>query len=93
LLYGVPTIDQLVSTARKKGFIHLGITDINGLYGVVEFFKKCKDEGIHPIIGADLRHKNHRLVCLASDRIAYIALSQLITRLHLSPDFSCYIKN
>ncbi|MCK4859938.1 MAG: DNA polymerase III subunit alpha, partial [Candidatus Omnitrophica bacterium] len=67
------------------------------LYGAIEFYKKAKEAGIKPIIGAELyiapegRHfkrpnidkKRWHLVVLAKNKTGYQNLIQLITKAHL----------
>ncbi len=53
LLQAVPKIDALVEAAKKDGQKALALTDINNLYGAIEFYKECKDRGIQPIVGVE----------------------------------------
>ncbi len=51
LLDGASPIDKLVKRAKATGMNALAITDHGNLYGALEFYQKCKSEGINPIIG------------------------------------------
>ncbi len=51
LLDGASPIDKLVKRAKSTGMNALAITDHGNLYGALEFYQKCKSEGINPIIG------------------------------------------
>ncbi|MDL2235470.1 DNA polymerase III subunit alpha [Christensenellaceae bacterium OttesenSCG-928-L17] len=53
LLDGAARMEELVASAKKYGMNALAITDHGGMYGVVEFYKACKDAGIKPIIGME----------------------------------------
>src|SRR5690625_1650960 len=44
-------IDRLIERAKELNFKSLAITDENVLYGVIPFYKACKEAGIKPIIG------------------------------------------
>jgi len=54
LLDGVCSPEELVLTAKKLKMKTLALTDHNGLYGAVEFYRHARDYGIKPIIGAEL---------------------------------------
>ena len=54
LLDGLSRIPQLVSEAKNHGMHSLAITDHGSLYGVIDFYTACKEQGINPIIGCEL---------------------------------------
>ncbi len=51
LLQGLMSIEQLVITAKKRGFSAITLSDLNTLFGVPEFIKQCKKHEIKPLIG------------------------------------------
>lgn len=53
LLDGAARIPDLVSRAKSMGQTALAITDHGVMYGVVDFYRACKKEGIKPIIGME----------------------------------------
>ncbi len=53
LLDGLTQIDQLVNSAKKKGFEALALTDHGVMYGCIEFYTKALEAGIKPIIGME----------------------------------------
>lgn len=53
LLDGAARISDLVKRAKEIGQTSLAITDHGNMYGVIEFYKACKDAGIKPIIGME----------------------------------------
>jgi len=58
----------------------LALTDRNGGYGLVEFYKLATRMGIKPILGAELDDRERqRAVILARDRAGYAELCRLIT--------------
>lgn len=87
LLQGTASPRALCRDARKKGYATLALTDINNLYGLWPFLAACQEEGITPIIGAELRTKAHRLFCLAKDLQGYRHLCRLLTNVHCDPAF------
>lgn len=51
LLDGACRITELVKRAKELNMDSIAITDHGSMYGVVEFFKQAKKEGIKPILG------------------------------------------
>jgi DNA polymerase-3 subunit alpha len=51
LLRSLPTVGELVEGAKEKGYDTVSLTDFGSLYGAIEFYKKCKEENMKPIIG------------------------------------------
>ena len=51
---GTIKFDDLVINAKKKGIKYLSLTDHGNFSGITEFYSKCLDSGIKPIIGMDL---------------------------------------
>lgn len=86
LLQSTTTIDQLVQTAKERGYEALALTDLNVLYGVVDFYNAAKKAGIHPIIGLTLhttglvnQERVWPLVLLAKNQHGYQNLMKLST--------------
>lgn len=79
------SIEALIERAKEVGLDSLAITDHNGLYGAVRFYKYALDSGIKPIIGAEMSLENgHHVVLLAKNLNGYSNLCKLVTRAHLS---------
>ncbi len=54
MLDGAARLDDLVAKAAADGMPALGITDHGNMYGVLDFYRACKDHEIKPIIGCEL---------------------------------------
>lgn len=54
LLDGIIPIDKLLDKCVVEKMPACAITDHGALFGVIEFYKKAKERGIKPIIGAEL---------------------------------------
>jgi len=54
LLDGAARIKTLVARAKELGMEALAITDHGVMFGVIEFYRACKAEGIKPIIGCEV---------------------------------------
>lgn len=54
LLDGANRIRPLVKRLKELGQTHAAITDHGVMYGAVDFYNACRDEGITPIIGCEV---------------------------------------
>ncbi len=93
LLDGANRIKDLPVRAKELGMKAIAITDHGVMYGVIDFYKACKKEGIKPIIGCEVyvaprsrfdkdgqidKEYNH-LILLAKDEQGYKNLSKLVS--------------
>ncbi len=97
LLQALPKIPDLVKKAKDFGMEALALTDAGNMYGVIEFFKECKAQGIKPIIGVDfyvatrtrfdkeprIDNRRTRLILIAKDLAGYKNLLELVTLSHI----------
>ena len=95
LLDGLGTIDQLIAKAKEQGSTALALTDHGTMYGVIEFYQKCKAADIKPIIGVEIylatgsmhdknaKSKPYHLVLLAKNYDWYKNIIQLVTHSNL----------
>ncbi|WP_295089255.1 DNA polymerase III subunit alpha [Ruminococcus sp.] len=54
LLDGACRIDELIKRVKELGQTAIAITDHGNMYGVVEFWKAAREQGINPIIGCEV---------------------------------------
>ncbi|MBQ9030667.1 MAG: DNA polymerase III subunit alpha [Parasporobacterium sp.] len=54
LLDGSGKISEMISQAKALGMDSLAITDHGAMYGVIDFYKEAKAQGIKPIIGCEI---------------------------------------
>ncbi len=54
LLDGASRIIDLIAETKKLGMEYIAITDHGAMYGVVDFYKEAKKQGIKPIIGCEV---------------------------------------
>lgn len=98
LLDGLTKIDDLVESAKADGAPAVALTDHGVMYGAIEFYEKCKKEGIKPIIGVEAyltpgsRHDRtirpdernyYHLVLLARNNVGYQNLVKLTSLAHV----------
>ncbi len=91
LLKGTLTLDVLVSSAKESGLKFLALTDLNSMSGLIQFSKKCIEEKIKPILGAEIddpKETNLSAVFLAKNNKGYSELCKIITSRKLNDDFS-----
>ena len=64
MLDGAARLDDLVAAAAADGQPALGITDHGNMYGVLDFYRSCRNHGINPVIGSELymahEHRSER---------------------------------
>ena len=62
ILDGASRVGDLVTAAAADGQPALGITDHGNMYGVIDFYRACRGEGIKPVIGTEayMAHENRR---------------------------------
>ena len=72
---------ELIERAARWGIEAIGLTDRDGLYGVVRAWDAAKDHHVRLIYGADVSvDDGSRITLLAMNRDGYGRLSQLITQ-------------
>lgn len=94
LLDGAAMIRNLIPRAKALGMEALAITDHGAMFGVVEFYRACKEAGLKPIIGCEVytasgkrtskdpdkdKQQGH-LVLLAKTNQGYKNLMKIVSR-------------
>ena len=93
LLDGEASIKKLVARVKELGMDSCAITDHGSMYGVVDFYREAKAQGIHPIIGCevymaprsrfdkvhDIDNKTSHLILLAENQKGYKNLIKLVS--------------
>lgn len=64
LRYGTMSTEELVQAAVQRGITSLALTNINTTSDTWEFVKLCKEAGIKPITGAEVRNADQLLYIL-----------------------------
>ena len=95
LLDGSAKINEIVARAKELGMDSLAITDHGVMYGVIDFYRACKREGIRPVLGCEVYvapgsrfHKEggvtderyYHLVLLAENDIGYSNLMKIVSK-------------
>ena len=94
LLDGSGKIEELVARTKELGMDSLAITDHGAMYGVIDFYKACKKQGIRPILGCEIYvapksrydrepgaqdDRYYHLVLLAENNIGYQNLMKVVS--------------
>ena len=90
LLKSVITPEQLVQKAKENGQNAVALTDVNAVYGAIEFYQSAVKEEIKPILGCELNVKEPytgknreplvgHIVLLAENMDGYYQLLELVT--------------
>jgi len=93
LLDGSSKITELIARVKELGMDSIAITDHGVMYGVIDFYKEAKKQGIKPIIGCEVYvapasryDKNgkqdnnyYHLVLLAKNQTGYQNLMKLVS--------------
>lgn len=93
LLDGAARIKDLIAGVKNLGMDAVAITDHGAMFGVIDFYKEAKKQGIKPIIGCEVytaartmfdkdvekdKHQGH-LVLLAKDQEGYQNLMKIVS--------------
>ncbi len=92
LLDGSTRIEELVRRTKELGMDSIAITDHGSMFGVIQFYKEAKKQGIKPILGSEVymainkyterepKDKNqYHLVLLAENNEGYQNLMKIVS--------------
>lgn len=91
LLQSTITIEELVGFAKENGSPYVALTDVNAMYGLIEFYKTAQEKNLKPILGTfidDPEEKELNALFIAKNNEGYARLCQIITTRKLKDDFS-----
>ena len=95
LLDGASKIKELVARTKELGMDSIAITDHGVMYGVIDFYRACREIGIKPIIGCEVyvapgsrfdrevgrgEDRYYHLVLLAENDLGYHNLMKIVSR-------------
>ncbi len=95
LLDGSNKIKEYVKRVKALGMNSAAITDHGVMYGVIDFYRTCKEEGINPVIGCEVyvapnsrfdkeltggEDRYYHLVLLAENNTGYQNLMKIVSK-------------
>ena len=86
---GIIRIKDLVSRASSLQYSAVGLTDLTNLFGLLEFYRSSRENGIKPIVGAEINVIKDRdslsapLVLLVKDKQGYINLTKIVSKAYV----------
>ena len=94
LLDGSNKIKELIARVKELGMDSVAITDHGVMYGVIDFYREAKKNGIHPVLGCEVyvapysrfekdaqaANRYHHLVLLAENDTGYHNLMKIVSR-------------
>lgn len=83
LLGSLIKIDDLIHFCVSNNIKCVGITD-NNMFGVIEFYQKCKQYNIKPIIGLEIKIDDVKIILYAKNFDGYKELCKIKTKENLS---------
>lgn len=97
LLDGSARVGELVKQTKELGMNSIAITDHGSMFGIVEFYKAAKKEGINPILGSEIYlainkyserepkdKKQYHLVLLAENNEGYKNLMKIVSEAYVN---------
>ncbi len=90
-LTGAFDLNSLITKAKANNKNSIALTDINGVYGLVQFYKLAKENNIKPILGVCINSptdKNEYVLLLAKNLEGYSDLCKITTLRNLNEDFN-----
>ena len=93
-LRGASFPEELAERAADRGLPALALLDRNGVYGAQRFSVACREQGVRPLLGAELTMEDGTLLpMLVENRTGYQNLCSLLTEAHLrSEKGSCLVR-
>ena len=88
LTQGINRISDLVSKSSQQNMPALAVTELNGLFSAVSFYKEARAKGIKPIVGIDISVEQedgnvYQLTLLAKNNAGYKKLIELNSKAYL----------
>ena len=90
---GIVRIDPAIHRTLENGGVALGITDLMNVFGGLRFYTHALSAGIKPILGCDVKIKNHkfpdnpfRMALYCMNHTGYHSLCVLLTKAFLESE-------
>lgn len=82
---GINRIPEMVKKAAHNSMGAVALTDLNGLFGAVNFYKEARKEGLKPLVGIDITVEQedgnlYQLTLIAKNKDGYRKIIELNSR-------------
>src|SRR5882762_10012241 len=85
---GASSLEALAEAAAGRGMSTLALTDVNGVYGAMDFRRVTDAYGLRPVYGVSLETATERAVLLPLDAAGWASLCRAVTARHNDDDFA-----
>lgn len=86
IIDSIVQVPELCAQAKALGMPAVAVTDVTNLFGMVKFYKACLQNGVKPIVGAEIAVENeenaneyYKLILLCQNIEGYWNLTKLIS--------------
>lgn len=101
ILEAIGSIGDIITKAQEFGFEAIALTDVNNMFGAIEFYEKATKANIKPILGVNLSvagidggaSKPYFITLLAKSYTGYINLIELVSLVRLNFNQPVSIEN
>ena len=98
LLDGASPVPKLIQRVKDHGMDTIAMTDHGNMFGMVKFYRECRDKGVKPIIGCEVYvaprrmtdkvhefdSKQFHLTLLATNEQGYLNLCKLVSEAYIT---------
>lgn len=96
LLDGSARVSELAKRAKELNMNAIALTDHGNMYGIISFYKACKEEGIKPILGCEVyisdgdyrkfdnKMARYHLILLAENNEGYENLMKIVSESYVN---------
>ena len=91
LLTGTIPYERIIELAKESGSNYVALTDTNRMNGLIQFAKMAEEQGIKPILGAEIidpHNESLSIILLAKNNKGYSKLCKIITTRNLKESFT-----
>lgn len=87
---GLIRIDELIETTAKQNCKAVALTDQSNLFAMVKFYQTALQQGVKPIIGAEIWLENEveknnpfRMILLCQNKTGFLHLTELVSKSYI----------
>ncbi|MCV3728600.1 DNA polymerase III subunit alpha [Ureaplasma miroungigenitalium] len=93
LLSSTISVEDLVLFAQENQMTHVCLTDLNNMYGAIEFYDLAVKAHLQPVLGIEINYKNNQIIVIAKNYQGYLQLMQISSHVMLEEDFDLQIND